>query len=512
MTCFRIQTLRPVMEPSLADLSAFVVWQPIKAWLFLMLFSVGGRLVAEQPQARASDSRRPNIVVFLTDDHSQLDCSPYGGAGIRTPHMQRLADAGMTWTRAYVASPSCAPSRAALLTGLMPARNGAEANHSKPRAEIRKWPAYFQELGYEVVAFGKVSHYKHTADYGFNQFAHDTFHDHAGIPAAAEFLKNRRHHQTKPLCLMVGSNWPHVPWPEENLGYQPNTLPLPVGSIDTPETRAWRARYAAAVTKADNDLGLILDATREYLPPETLFLFSADHGAQWPFAKWNLYESGVCVPLIVSWPGVVKAGSRTAAMVNWTDFLPTLLAAAGGKPPTDLDGRSFLPVLLGETNSHRERLFTTHANDNRMNVYPSRAVRNERWKYIRNLHPEYAFTTHLDLVAGRLGQRAFFSTWESAARTDPRAAAILQRYHARPREELFDLETDPHEQRNLASDPQHAERLATLRAELNAWMVAQGDQQKTLAEPRLLSDPTSYGPAAAIEDNPRPQPKRKSVR
>ena len=102
----------------------------------------------------AHAATRPDLVVFLTDDQSQLDCAPYGGQGIRTPNMQRLADAGLTFERAFAASPSCAPSRAALLTGLMPARNGAEANHSKPRAEIKKWPAYFQELGYEVVAFG----------------------------------------------------------------------------------------------------------------------------------------------------------------------------------------------------------------------------------------------------------------------------------------------------------------------------------------------------------------------
>src|SRR5688500_16554105 len=86
--------------------------------------------------------RPPDIIVFLTDDQSQLDASPYGG-GIATPNMQRLADEGMVFTRAYVASPSCAPSRAALLTGLMPARNGAEANHSRPRAEVRRWPEYF---------------------------------------------------------------------------------------------------------------------------------------------------------------------------------------------------------------------------------------------------------------------------------------------------------------------------------------------------------------------------------
>src|SRR6185295_16417205 len=111
---------------------------------------------------------------------------------------------------------------------------------------------------------------------------------------------------------------------------------------------------------------------------------------QWPFAKWNLYESGVGVPLIIAWPGVVKPGTRTSAMVSWMDFLPTLLEAAGGQAPTGIDGRSFLPVLRGQKQTHHDRIFTTHANDNRMNVYPSRAVRDERWKYIRNLHPEFA--------------------------------------------------------------------------------------------------------------------------
>jgi len=444
--------------------------------------------------------RKPDIVVFLTDDQGRLDCTPYGGTGLRTPNMQRLAEAGMTFDRAYVASPSCAPSRAALLTGLMPARNGAEPNHSRPRPEIKKWPAYFQDLGYEVVAFGKVSHYQHTKDYGFDRFAHDTFHDHASIPAAVKFLQERPRDGAKPLCLMVGSNWPHVPWPEESAD-DPAKLALPAGSIDTPATRAWRARYTAAVAKADADLGAVLDATRAHLPGETLFLFSADHGAQWPFGKWNLYESGVAVPLVVVWPGVVKPGSRTPAMVQWTDLLPTLLTIAGGEAPAQLDGRSFASVLRGETNTHRDRIFTTHSGDGRFNVYPIRAVSDGRWKYLRNLHPEFAFTTHIDLVAGRLGQRSFFATWEKAALTDTNAAAILKRYHQRPAEELYDLAADPQEQRNLASDPEHAGRLAALRAEVDAWMKTQGDTQKTFGQPRLLSDPTSYGPRGQIKEN-----------
>jgi N-sulfoglucosamine sulfohydrolase len=457
------------------------------------------RDLKQQPVVSQTTQRPPDIFVFLTDDQSQLDCTPYGGSGIRTPNMQRLADSGMTFERAYVASPSCAPSRAALLTGLMPAQNGAEANHSKPRAEIKKWPAYFQELGYEVVSFGKISHYKHTADYGFDHFANDGFHDHASISSAVEFLKSRKSRNSKPICLMVGSNWPHVPWPETELSYDPAKLPLPAGNIDTPETRAWRARYATAVTKADDDLGRVLDAVRTDLSNDTLVLFSADHGAQWPFSKWNLYESGVCIPLIVSWPGVVTPGSRSKAMVSWTDFLPTLIEAAKGAAPTTIEGRSFLNVLKGESTSHRERVFTTHANDNRMNVYPSRAVRDERWKYIRNLHPEYAFTTHIDLVSGRLGQRAFFSTWEAKAATSSEAAAIVKRYHERPAEELYDLDNDPHEQVNLALKSRHSADLTRLREELDRWITLQGDQQKTFAEPRLLSDPKSFGPAAAVE-------------
>lgn len=457
----------------------------------------------------AQKPNRPNIVVFLTDDHSALDLSPYGGREFHTPNMQRFADAGLTFTRAFVASPTCAPSRAALLTGMAPPRNGAEPNHSKPRPEIKKWPAYFQELGYEVVAFGKVAHYRHTEDYGFDYFAHDTFHDHAGIPAAIEFMEKRNPATAKPLCIFVGSNWPHVPWPEQPEGYEPAKLTLPAGSVDTPVTREWRARYATAVTKADTELGLVYDAARQAFGEETLFLFSADHGAQWPFAKWNVYEAGLHVPLMVVWPGVVKPGSRTDAMVSWIDFLPTLAEAAGGKPPRDIDGRSFLSVLRGKKKSHRNEIFGTHSGDGRWNIYPMRSVRDDRWKYILNLHPEFAFTTHIDLP-GNLGQRAYFSTWEAAAQTNRHAAAIVERYHKRPAEELYDLASDPHEQRNLAADPKHASRLKKMRAQVERWMRDNNDQRVLAGPPRLLSEPDSYGPEGYPGNAPRkpaPQPK-----
>lgn len=438
----------------------------------------------------ASAADKPDMVIFLADDLGRLDCSPYGARDIRTPHMERLAQAGVTFDSAYVASPSCAPSRAALLTGLMPARNGAEPNHEKPRADVKKWPAYFQALGYEVAAFGKVSHYKHTADYGFDRFAHDTFHDHAGIAAAVEFLKSRARSGAKPLCLFVGSNWPHVPWPEQS-DYDRAALKLPAGSVDTPATREWRARYAAAVTKADDDLGAVMDGARAHLPAESLFVFTSDHGAQWPFGKWNLYESGVAVPFIIAWPGVVKPGTRTAAMVQWPDLLPTLHAVAGGQEEAvkGLDGRSFLPVLRGESDTHRAHIFTTHSGDGNMNVYPARAVRAGQWKYIRNLHPEFAWHSHIDADTGRLAQRDFFASWLKAAATEPSAAALVRRYHERPAEEFYDLTADPYEQHNLAAAAEHAARLSSMRKTLDDWMREQGDTQKVFGKPRLLSEP-----------------------
>ncbi|MEW6160599.1 MAG: sulfatase [Verrucomicrobiota bacterium] len=447
-------------------------------WLFLVL--VVSLEIA--PADAAAAAARPHIVVFLADDHSFLDSEVYGARDVRTPNMARLATAGMTFTHAFVASPSCAPSRAALLTGLMPSRNGAEANHSKPRTDIKKFPAYFKELGYEVAAFGKVSHYKHTRDYGFDFFAHDAFHEHEAIPAALHWLGERR--SDKPLCLLVGSNWPHVPWPAnaDNTGSANGRLvDLPPTQTDTPETRQARLLYGAAVKLMDDELGKVLDKARSCLGTNVVFLMTSDHGAQFPFAKWNCYDAGIRVPLLVAGPGVIRPGTRTAAMVSWVDFLPTLLELAGGKSITGIDGQSFAAVLRGEKSEHRDRIFTTHSADGKMNVYPMRSVRTKDWKLILNLKPEFKFTTHIDLAprenkAGYWG--GYWESWIRAAETNAAAAATVKRYHHRPALELYDLVADPHELRNLAYDPRQADRVKELQAELEHWMQTQGDQRR----------------------------------
>jgi len=455
--------------------------RPIRRLALLLLVS---GLCAAQPA-------RPHLVVFLSDDHSLLDSTVYGSKEVKTPHMQRLAQAGLTFERAFVASPSCAPSRGALLTGLMPVRNGAEANHTRPRAEIRKLPAYLKELGYEVVSFGKVSHYQHTGDYGFDYFAHDRFHEDVAIPEGIKWLRARR--SDKPLCIFFGTNWPHVPWPAENEGFDPARLTVPPSHIDTPRTREARAKYYAAVARMDAELGAAFDTANEVLGANTLFLHTADHGAQWPFGKWSCYDAGIRTPMIAVWPGKIAPGTRTNAMVSWIDILPTLVEAGGGPAPKDIDGRSFVPVLRDPKLVHREKIFTTHSGDGRMNVYPTRSVRTTDFKYIRNLNPSFYYTTHVDLVQSAEGP-AYFESWRAKAKTDPAAAALLQRYHERPAEELYDLRNDPFELKNLATDSRHARELAARRADVDTWMKANGDEGRIYGEPRLLTDPKRAEP------------------
>jgi N-sulfoglucosamine sulfohydrolase len=455
-------------------------------FLFFAVLVSASRLFGAEPV-------RPNLVIFLSDDHSLLDSTVYGAKDVKTPNMQRIAAAGLTFDRAFVASPSCAPSRAALLTGLMPARNGAEANHSKPRPEIRKLPAYLQELGYEVVSFGKVSHYQHTAGYGFDYFAHDKFHEDVAISAGIKWLRARQ--SGKPLCIFFGTNWPHVPWPNDPEGYDASKVLVPGTHIDTPRTREARARYYAAIGRMDTELGDVFDAANQVLGSNTLFLHTADHGAQWPFGKWSCYDAGIRTPLIAVWPGKIAPTTRTNAMVSWIDILPTLVEAAGGTAPREIDGRSFAAVLRGQTAEHRDKIFTTHSSDGRMNIYPIRSVRTETWKYIRNLHPEFYYSTHVDLVQADDGPR-YFASWQDKAKTDAAAAAVVKRYHERPAEELYDVRADPLELKNLAADPRHATQLARLRAELDGWMREQGDVGQVFGEPRLLSDPARAKPPA----------------
>lgn len=433
--------------------------------------------------AISSSAKPPTIVVFVADDHGLADSTPYGSKDARTPNMQRVAGAGMTFTHAFVASPSCAPSRSAMLTGLMPARNGAEANHTFKRDDVASLPEVLRTAGYETAAFGKIAHGKKDASrHGF-----DHIDEKSDAGEVDKYLSGRD--AKKPLALFVGTHWPHVPWPE-NDGFDPAKITLPPKAADTPETRVQRARYLSAVARADDDLGSIWDlAHKRFDASNMLFLYTADHGEQWPFGKWNLYDTGIRVPFLAVWPGVIRPGSRSDAMIQWIDILPTLIEVAGGSVPKGIDGRSFISVLRGTTNEHRTEIFTTHSGDGDKNVYPIRALRTGGFKYIRNLLPAKSHTTHIDRGGGSGDGWRYFDEWVTLGRTDARAAAQVRAYHQRPAEELYDLRTDPDEEHNLALDTAQSARLADLRARLETWMREQGDRKSVFETPHEVGEP-----------------------
>lgn len=450
---------------------------------FLILISLCTLAAAE------TKAPLPNIVVFISDDHSMLDSEPYGSKSIRTPNMQKLADEGMKFTHAFTASPSCGPSRTALLTGLWPARNGAEPNHNPRRPDIPGLPTTLQALGYEVVAIGKVAHNDWAASYQFD-FATGPKPGSVNTEEIAKFLAART--SSKPLCLFFGTHYPHTPWIENN-GYEPSTLKLPPTFVDTPTTRQERAKYLSSVTAADTLLGEVRALTHQFLAGDPLFIYTADHGAAWPFAKWDLYDASTRIPFIVSWQGHLKAATSCDAMLCLPDLLPTLIDLAGGTVPAELDGKSFAGILSGSTTTHRDRVFATCSGDGDFNVYPSRSLRTRDYKYILNLHPEFQHHTHISLSPSHANGRAYWDTWQSAAKENPAAAAVVKRYIERPAEELYDINSDPNELHNLAAEPAHSKRLAAIRQELKAWMKEQGDQETVFGKPLLLTQPVPEG-------------------
>ena len=429
---------------------------------------------------------QPNIVMFLADDHGRAECSVYGSSEVRTPMMASLAEEGLTFNNAFVASPACGPSRSALLSGLMPARNGAEGNHVRPRPETQIMVKQLKLAGYEVLAFGKVAHGNYGMMAGFDAI----YPKKTGLAENVERILAERTSK-KPLCLIVGDRRPHVPWTPEMV-YDPMEVTLPAHFVDTPETREHWARYLTDITGMDDEMRRVdVAAERRFGNRNYLFIYTADHGGQWPFGKWNLYDSGINVPMLVRWPGKVKPGTRTDAMVSWIDIFPTLLDLVGGDIPPDIDGKSFADVLQGERTEHRDVIYTTHTGDKIMNVYPIRSVRTKRFKYIRNTHSDSYHSNHSDILR-KDGAGAYWDSWDEAAKNDPRAAGVITKYYQRPAVEFFDLEKDPQELVNLAGNPEYKAQIAKMSAMLDDWMKVQGDTVRLDHETYPLSGPTPY--------------------
>jgi len=426
-------------------------------------------------------NQKPNIVVFISDDLGRLDTSIHGSKDARTPTMERLAAEGMTFDDAYVASPSCCPSRFSLLTGLMPARHGAHPNHSEVKPGTKFLPPILKKMGYHIASFGKIAH-------GNKKFEGLDFNEPKRTDMWVEVEKYFKNNKIEgPICLLVGDRRPHVEWTQE-MNFDPKKITLPPFFLDTLETREHWARYLTDIEGMDQEMSRVLRFAEKKFGDNFIFLFTSDHGGQWPFGKWNLYDYGTRVPLQVRWPGKIKANARASAMVSWVDILPTLIDLAGGDVPGSIDGKSFAPVLLGKSKTHRDMIFTTNTGDKEMNIFPIRSVRKEKYKYIHNLRPDAYHTNHSDRLRSD-GRGAYWHSWYAAAETDPKAAAIVKRYHTRPEFELFDLSKDPHELSNLADNRMYRDKLLDLKVELKKWTTAQGDDLQPHQEPYPTSSP-----------------------
>lgn len=446
------------------------------------------------PPPRLSQSKLPNIVVVIGDDHGVYHSNPYGADWLKTPNMQALADEGMTFHRAYVASPSCSPSRAALMTGLMPYNNGVVGNHEnhKLKSGVQSLLGHMAQLGYDILWRGKVGH-------GNGKNTPGMIPEVNVLPGGAkplalesveEFLAHRQD-VTRPVLAFIGCKWPHRPWPEPSAArINPADVDVPERTLDTPETRSEMTRYVEAVEGVDRTIGQMRVMVKKYLGEQnTVMLYTADHGQAWPFGKWSLYETGIRTSLLVKWPGRIAPASSTDAMVSWIDLIPTMIDIAGGAVPEGIDGRSFQSVLLGKTDDHRDRIFAVHKGDKDKNVYPIRSVRMGDWKYIRNLRPDLYYTTHMDLVGPESPyHNRNWPSWIEAAKTDETAAAFLRDYHSSPAEELYNVAKDPFEKHNLVSNPKYESQLLKLRTLVSERMKKVGDDESLSGEPRWLKD------------------------
>ncbi|MFP4250687.1 MAG: sulfatase [Armatimonadota bacterium] len=405
---------------------------------------------------------RPNIVQIIAHDlGTHLGCY---GAGLETPHIDRLAAEGVMFANHHCTAAQCSPARGSITTGLYPHNNGLvgltwgwEIDN-----EIVCMPERLRRAGYSTHLFG-VQH--ETAGdisrlgYESRGSATNTAREVAGD--LAQWLHARPSSgDGRPFFVSMGTSEPHRPY--HRAGY-PNDDPADVTPLpwlpDRPGIRHDIAGLNGLVYAFDEAVGTVREALEDSgLADNTLLMVTSDHGIAMPRAKCTCYDPGTRTTLVMRMTGRWDDGASHDALLSDCDVMPTLMELAGA--PVDeepLDGRSFLGLLDGGEYESREQLFTEMTYHGMYN--PMRCVRTQGHKYIRNL-------AELPLVYMPV------DIWEN-----PAGEEMVDEYFSdpRPREELYDLAADPLEQHNLASDDAHADLLCDLSSRVDEWMEASGD-------------------------------------
>ena len=475
-------------EPQLYDLAAdsgernnLATTRPEKVRELAALLE-GIRGVGVQP----ATVKRPNIVLAIADDWSYPHAGIYGDATVRTPNFDRIAREGARFTHAFVAAPSCTPSRAALLTGQAVHRleEGGNLHGFLPKA-FAVYPDLLEESGYVVGYTGK--------GWGPGRFEPG---GRVRNPAGPQFKDfddfMERRAKGSPFSFWFGSTDPHRPYQPgtgAESGLKTDRVQVPGFLPDTLDVRNDLLDYYFEVQRFDRDLGRIIEALeRAGELDNTIIIVTSDNGMPFPRAKATVYDGGARVPLAIRWPGVAKPGVVIDALVSLTDLAPTVLEGTGLKPVAAMTGRTLRPLLRGESQTGRDRVFIErerHANVRRGDLsYPARAIRTNDYLYIRNFRADRwpAGDPEQYVAVGPFGDIDGSPSKSQLLdrRTDPAIASFFQLATAkRPAEELYDLRRDPHQIDNVAGRPAHRAAQQRLRADLDRWLRETGDPRVT---------------------------------
>ncbi len=416
----------------------------------------------------AAWAKGPNVVFVIADDCTFRDIGCYGGQA-HTPNINKLAEQGMRFTRCFQAAPMCSPTRHNIYTGIYPVKSGAYPNHTQVAPGTNSIVRYLRELNYRVAQSGK-SHVGPKSVFDWEKLGAGSNPD---FEAVEQFISECKG-DSQPFCLLLCSNEPHTPWNKgDRSRYPVDKIKLPEYFVDTPATRDGMSRYLAEITYYDGQVGQAMELLDQHnLADDTLVVVVSEQGSSMPFAKWTCYDNGLQSACIARWPGKIKPGVVNPAMIEYIDFLPTFVEAAGGTPDESLQGKSLLKVFAGAT-THKKFVFgemTTRGINNGADHYGIRSVRSERFKYIWNFTPDVKFKNACTKSP------EFLSWVELADSGNHQAATLVNRYRIRPEIELYDVQNDPLELNNLAQGDQYDEVKKSLRSELEQWMAACGDR------------------------------------
>jgi len=434
---------------------------------------------------------KKNVVLIVADDHGR-DLGCYGNPVIRTPNLDQLAAEGTRFEYAFCTTASCSPSRSVILTGMHNHANGQYGlqhayHHFASFSNIKSLPVYLSEAGYRTILVGKL-HVDPPEVYRFNETVKANSRN--GVEMAERCRAVLSSLPDQPFFLYFCPTDPHrgggkvqeSPYRPDRFGNRPDGYPgvneqvydpaqvvVPSFLPDTPACRAELAQYYQSVSRLDQGVGRLIQVLKETGHWEdTLVIYCSDNGIPFPGAKTTVYEPGIRLPCIVRNPYAQRRGLVCRAMITWADLAPTILEFAGAKVPPTLHGRSFLSILEEENPPGWDEIYASHTFHEVTMYYPMRVVRERRYKLIWNIAWPLPFPFASDL-------------WEAATYQDRLSLGLdtlygkrrIRDYIQRPAFELYDLESDPDETRNLADDPAHAATLQRLKEKLREF------QQKT---------------------------------